>query len=444
MNILDQFVIPPSQEHIGLLTVMQIISLLTFLPFVGLMIGSSVFSVYFNRKGKKSGNPVFVKIAKDIIDKLTVGKAAGFALGILPLITIFLIYAQMLYGAKVISTSLLFLSLVLYIIGFIFMYNYKSAFQFETIFNSLKKDGEVPEEAARYETKVNLLGMRYAVWGITLLFIASFLFVGSTTIAAKPGIWASVDNILKLLLSGPIWINYLLFISTSFAITGGAILYFFFGWQGGIPDATEEYKDTVKKFAVVAAFVGSLLQPVFIFAGTLFMPLSGSSSGVYVFAGFTLLAILLVCNLLYYIYKNSDMRLAGAVFFLMFFVFMFAIVKDQLALKNSLKDQFLVLNAKAEELAKEKEGMIVQVNAADGEKIYNEKCFACHKFDVKLVGPPYQETVPKYNGDLKKLAGFIYNPTKVNPSYPAMPNQGLKMKEAEAIAKYIMDKVGKK
>lgn len=444
MNILDQFVIPPNQEHIGLLTVMQIISLLTFLPFVGLMIGSSVFSVYFNRKGKKSRNPLFVKIAKDIIDKLTVGKAAGFALGILPLITIFLIYAQMLYGAKVISISLLFLSLVLYIIGFIFMYNYKSAFQFETIFNSIKKDGDVPEEAVRYESKVNLLGMRYAVWGITLLFIASFLFVGSTTIAAKPGIWASVDNILKLLLSAPIWINYLLFISTSFAITGGAVLYFFFGWQGGIAGVTDEYRETVKKFAVVSAFIGSLLQPVFIFAGTLFMPLSGSSSGVYAFAGFTLLAILIVCNLLYYIYKNSDMRLAGAVFFLMFFVFTFAIVKDQLTFNNSLKDHFLVLNAKAEELAKEKEGMIVQVNAADGEKIYNEKCIACHKFDVKLVGPPYQETVPKYSGDLKKLAAFVYNPQKVNPSYPAMPNQGLKMKEAEAVAKFIMDKVGKK
>ena len=174
------------------------------------------------------------------------------------------------------------------------------------------------------------------------------------------------------------------------------------------------------------------------------MPLSGSSSGVYVFAGFTLLAILLVCNLLYQVYKNSDMRLAGAIFFLMFFVFTFAIVKDQLAFRNSLKDHLLVLNAKAEELAKEKEGSIVQVNAADGEKIYNEKCIACHKFDVKLVGPPYQETVPKYNGDLKKLAEFIYNPQKINPSYPSMPNQGLKLKEAEAVAKYIMDKVGKK
>jgi cytochrome c551/c552 len=444
MNILDQFVIPPNIEHVGLLSVMQIISLLTFLPFAGLMLGASVFSVYFNKMGKKTGNPMYIKIAKDIIDKLTIGKAAGFALGVLPLITIVLTYAQLLYGVKVISVSLLFLSLILYIVSFIFIYNYKSAFQIETIFNTLKKGHDVPEVAADYENKITLLGMRYAVWGIALLFISSFLFIGSTTIAAKPSIWSSVDNILKLLISAPIWINYLFFISTSFAITGGAILYFFFVWQGGIADATDEYKETVKKFAVVSAFVGSLVQPVFIFAGTLFMPASGSSSGVYVFAGFTLLAILLVCNLLYYVYKNSDMRLAGAIFFLMFFVFTFAIVKDQLAFKNSLKDQLLVLNGKAEEIAKEKEGTIVQVNAADGEKIYNEKCFACHKFDVKLVGPPYQETVPKYNGDLKKLAEFIYNPQKVNPSYPAMPNQGLKMKEAEAIAKYIMDKVGKK
>ena len=84
------------------------------------------------------------------------------------------------------------------------------------------------------------------------------------------------------------------------------------------------------------------------------------------------------------------------------------------------------------------------MSSADGKKIYNEKCLACHKFDVKLVGSPYQETVPKYNGDLKKLAGFIYSPQKINPSYPAMPNQGLKLKEAEAVAKYLMDNVGKK
>ena len=91
MNVLEQFVIPPNQEHVGLLTVMQILSLLTFLPFVGIMLGSTIFSVYFNKKGKKTGSAVYGRIAKDIIDKLTVGKAAGFTLGILPLFTIVLV-----------------------------------------------------------------------------------------------------------------------------------------------------------------------------------------------------------------------------------------------------------------------------------------------------------------------------------------------------------------
>ena len=128
----------------------------------------------------------------------------------------------------------------------------------------------------------------------------------------------------------------------------------------------------------------------------------------------------------------------------MFFVFTFAIVKDQLAFRNAVKDHLLVVNAKAEELAKEKQGSIIQVSAADGEKIYSEKCIACHKFDVKLVGPPYKETIPKYSGDLKKVSRFYLQSRKINPSYPAMPNQGLKMKEAEAVAKYIIDNVGKK
>ena len=75
------------------------------------------------------------------------------------------------------------------------------------------------------------------------------------------------------------------------------------------------------------------------------------------------------------------------------------------------------------------------------EQIYNQKCIACHKFDVKLVGPPYKETVPKYNGDVKKLSEFIFNPVKINPDYPSMPNQGLKKKEAEAMAQWLMEKV---
>jgi len=443
MNIFEQLVIPPSSEHIGLLTVMQIISLLTFLPFAGITLGASVFSVYFKKRGKSAKNPLYIMMAKDVMDKLTAGKAAGFALGVLPMITIVLVYAQLLYGAKVISVSLLTLALILYIVSYVFIYNYKNAFQLEAVIGALKS-GTLPGEVREYEDKVIYLGSRYGNWGISLLLTAMFLFISGMTIASKPGVWGSVDNILKLLVSAPIWVNFLYFLSSSAMVTGGAILYFFFVWQGGVRPGNLDYAAAIKKYAVITAFAGTLIQPIFIFAGTLFLKPYNASSGVYAFAGFSLLALLLIGAMLYQIFKSSETNLSGAVFFLIFILFTFTIVKDQLTFKNAMKEQYLVLSSKAEDLAKEKEGMIVQVSGADGEKIFNEKCIACHKFDVKLVGPPYQETVPKYSGDVKKLAAFIYNPQKINPDYPAMPNQGLKQKEADAVAKYIMDKVGKK
>lgn len=445
MNIFEQLVIPPSQDHVGLLIVMQIISLLTFLPFAGIMLGGSVFSVYFNSRGKRTGNETYIRLAKELVDRLTVSKSAGYALGILPLATIVFIYAQMLYGAQVISVSLLFLTLILYIVSFLFLYNYKSTFHIETIIDAARKKGnELPDEVEEFDKKLKASNSRYGTYGIYAILTASFLFVGSTTIASDPASWSSVDNILKLLISGSIWINYLYFLSASFAFTGGAVLYFFFVWQGGINREDKELSKKAQSLAVSSALIGSVMLPVFLFFKILLMPGASLSASVFVYAGFTMAAVLLVCNFLYFIYKNSDVRYSGIVFFLMFALITFSVVKDQLAFKNAIKDHLLVVTAKAEELEKEKSSLIVQVSGADGEKIYNEKCIACHKFDVKLVGPPYQETIPKYNGDIKKLAQFIYNPQKIDPSYPPMPNQGLKLKEAEAVAKYLMDKISGK
>ncbi|MDX1702049.1 MAG: c-type cytochrome, partial [Melioribacteraceae bacterium] len=79
---------------------------------------------------------------------------------------------------------------------------------------------------------------------------------------------------------------------------------------------------------------------------------------------------------------------------------------------------------------------IVEIN---GEDIYNAKCIACHQFDQKLVGPAYNDVLPKYDGKRDELVSYILNPYKINPEYPAMPNQGLKPMEAEAIADYIVN-----
>jgi cytochrome c len=77
-----------------------------------------------------------------------------------------------------------------------------------------------------------------------------------------------------------------------------------------------------------------------------------------------------------------------------------------------------------------------------GEDIYNARCSACHLFDQKKVGPPYQTVIPKYQGKKAQLISFILNPQKINPAYPSMPNQGLKPAEADSIATFLMHKTG--
>jgi cytochrome c551/c552 len=59
------------------------------------------------------------------------------------------------------------------------------------------------------------------------------------------------------------------------------------------------------------------------------------------------------------------------------------------------------------------------------------------------VGPPFKDVVPKYKGNVEGLKGFIRNPAKVDPVYPAMPKHALKEEEIDAVARYLLKNVGK-
>ena len=445
MNILDNLVIPPGAEHAALLNVLQIITLLIFLPFSGMILGGTIISLYYNKKGIKEHNPLYTRFAKDIMDKLFVKRSAGIGFSVLPIATITIIYAQFLSGAKIITVNFLAFSVLYYLGAVLFIYKYKNSFLEYIPKNKILVSLGLAREEKIFEEKKDIiipsLSM-YAYLGVISMLIGLFLFVCGATIVANPARW-NVTGILKSVFSLPVWLNYIYLVLASLAIAGGAILYFFFVWQGGIRNMSEEYVKLVKSAVVPVSMVSSILQPLFLFGGIILMPSSAMSSSVYIYIVFAFISILLVSNLLYGILKNSEMRFAGAIFFIMFITFTFTIVKDQLVFGNSVKEHMFTVYKKAGELDKQKEALIITSAGVNPQQIYDQKCIACHKFDAKLVGPPYKETIPKYNGDVKKLAEFIFNPVKINPDYPAMPNQGLKKKEAEAMAQWLIEQVKK-
>ena len=258
------------------------------------------------------------------------------------------------------------------------------------------------------------------------------------------GEWQVITGAFALFMDGYVWLNFLYFITISFVISGAAILYFFFVWQGGIKDMDEEYVKYSKKVASYLSLFSALLLPVLLILNFIFQPQTSLAPVNFVLIGLAVVSLLMICNLLYAALKNSEIKYSGAVMFLVFLTFAFTIIQQQIAFGNSIKPHLYTVTQKGEEITQELSGKVAPTSNIDGEAIYNKICIVCHKFDVKLVGPPYQQTVPKYNGDVKKLAAFILNPVKINPDYPAMPNPALKEKEAEAVAQWLIKKVSGK
>jgi len=78
-----------------------------------------------------------------------------------------------------------------------------------------------------------------------------------------------------------------------------------------------------------------------------------------------------------------------------------------------------------------------------GKAVFETVCSACHRFETRLVGPPFNEVVPKYKGNVERLKDFVRNPAKTNPGYPSMPKLGLKEEEIDAVARYLLKSVEK-
>ena len=453
MNFFDELVIPPSENHVLLLQYMLIISMMLFIPYLGMMLGATFTSTYFNKKGKKEGNKLYIRFAKDVIEKLTITPSAELALGTIPVLSAFFAYAQLLYMAETITVSMLALSVVIFIMSFVFIYKYRNTFKIESVLQTYRKyinkdsinpGDEKVHEAEAFEENILNTNSSSGVIGKYLLLTASYLFAGTTALASSPDKWNHVGNILQVIFSWQTIFNFMLLVSLAGIITGAAIMFYFFKWQGGLKDMDDEYSGYVKKFAGNLTLASGVSFPVMLLLSYVCLPSSAQSPSVFFYMVVILVVTLILCNIVYSMVKNSDTSSASTVFVLVFVLILFNVVKDQATFSNATHLNTLEITKKAEELEQEAKTKTMQSAGIDPQQIFNTKCIACHKFDQKLIGPPYDQTVPKYNGDVQKLAAYLFNPQKIDANYPPMPNQGLKKKEATAMAQWLISRVGKK
>src|SRR4030095_10482770 len=446
MEFLEKLVIPPSENHVLLVKYMLIISLILFIPYISMLLGASFISTYFTRRGRQTGNKWYLRFARDVMEKLTISRTAELALGAIPAASILFAYAQLMYASKSITISIMALAMVMFIIAFVFIYRYRNSFQVIRLLDTVKgivgtesSNNKAQVEITKREENVlrsNSLAFNFGKW---LLVAAAYLFAGTRALATDPGRWESVGNILQIIFSWHTIFDFFTLLSVAGTVTGAAIMFYFFTWQDGIKDMDEGYRNFVKKFAGGLTLASVISLPVTIFISYLYLPAVAQSPSVFLFFFIVLILILIVGNYLYSMVKYSDYSSSTVVFVLIITLVLLNILKDQSALGSAIEPQIIETTKAAEEMEKEIKSKTVSASGVDALQIFNTKCIACHRFDSKLVGPPYQQTVPKYNGDITALTEYIYNPVKKDPAFPPMPNQGLKKKEAQAMAKWLID-----
>lgn len=445
MNLLDKLVIPLSPEHITLLHYISMLIFFLFVPFISIVLGGTVLSLYYKSQGIRKNNHLFLQYSKDIIETVTINKSMGIMLGLVTLITSVLIYVQLFHNANLITVEYLIWSFVFVAIGVILVYTYRYSSALSQVFSSLNelkdKDSSISEEVEKYSIKSNKLSLKAGRVGLIFLFIGTWLFTAGVTLGFLTSKWSDT-HVLDVLFSWAVISRYITFLLLSAALTGSAIMFSFFYWEGGKEDLDAEYKAFVHKSSIYLISASLAALPLFLLFDLTGMPGDVLSGSIFTSFSIGIILIFLGFHYLYVMYTRGNNNYSLHIFLVVIITLFASIVSDQTAMVNANKQQTLVL-------AQNFENVMAKLTASNapvkisGEDIYKNICSACHSFDHKVVGPPYKLTLPKYHDDVDKLVKFILSPTQNNPGYPLMPNPGLRPDQAKAVATYILKEVKK-
>ncbi len=443
MDLLDKLVLPQSAHHMVLIKYLLVLSNMLLVPYLSVLTGSLIFSLYFKNRAEKTNNSLAYRFAKELVDLVTFNKSIVFALGIIPLISSGFGYAQLLHQSNSNVTYFLFLSALFLLAAIVMIFTFKYSFHFKDIFKAADEKGVgandfEKEEISKYSYNTSDMNKKAGTIALYLTIFSVYFYIGAVQLAIDSERWSPNTNIISIIFSLSTLVNFLQFFVGSLALTSIIVLYRYFRPNSEIK-GDNEYFEYIKKFSLSNSLVLTIAFPLMIAIGTVVKTKLALSFMVFAYSAAAILLLLLVSSLIYVMIKENHLKFNIPVLFLYLIVFSIIIIKDQYAFDTSTKKQFEVLSANFIEFETNlKAEFGVGGTTISGLDIYNGRCIACHNFDQKLVGPPYNETLPKYEGKKEELVKYILNPIKVNPAYPAMPNQGLKPKEAEAIADYIL------
>lgn len=425
---MNPLALPPalSPDTFLLLRYLLIAALLFYLPFLGIVIAGSAASLVLNFFGRENRDDRSLRLSREWIEAVTVNRWVLLLLGLLPYPAIAYTCQRVLGGRASLPAIAWLVPFGTLLAGCLLLSLYRSAIRRTTELHA------APFGAGT----AGLLAM------ISAAFL-SFLLLGTLVNPAKLPL---VRSNLVFILSWHSLVEFLLFLALSFGLAGGIALRFLGRSKAGEAGGGPDYEARVRTAGTSFALAGALAVPALVVLNLITLPVTGLSTEVFVMAATVPILALAVFALLYLLPGKEENRPGDRVSALFILMFLAVILCYQTAVANAFQGLSAPPGPLAAEAVsrKDKAAKPAGADAAvleKGKRVFDTVCSVCHQFDSKVVGPPLNEVVPKYKGDVAKLKGFIRNPVKVNPALPAMPKPAIKEDEVDAVARYLLSKV---
>ncbi len=412
----------PSPAYLHLIRYILLGATLTFFAYAGLVLGGSVLSVSTSL-GDRNGKDSFVRpLSRHFMEASSLSLLPILILALLPLITVGLIATSLFHFSLNVGSNLWPGVLILAVSGSLLLLLYKAGDP------SIHSPGTVRL----------LLGGG----GTGLFFLAYLLVIVQTGSYMNTELWQFSDRPVTLFLTWNNCARIGLYLLLSLAAAGARLLQIMYGKNGINARQGNAMKNTAKGITLATL----LLLPFLIVADIYTLPTAALNGMVYLTGAFLLLLPWAAVIVLLESFRNDRSGSGTVIFILVILTFPVAVTLDHLGREQATAEKMILLQEKsetektapppgAETPVKKKQDLF-----AEGENVFDKVCSACHRFDQKLVGPPYNLVVPRYRGKVDELKAFIRNPVKLDPAYPAMPKLGLKEEEIEAVAVFLLEK----
>lgn len=428
-QVLEQFIIEPSAEHLKLNKLLFVLVLLIHLPYAVTMIGGALLSFVTRLRAIACRSDDLFYLSEFARKGLISRTGVYFLLGFMPFLTLIILYPQIVVGAAVPAFHLLWVAFLSQIAGYAFLRYY----------SHLVNDNRRNDFAVYSPLLVGLL-LLFGTYRVTWSVIAYL---------NHPEEWPFYDSIVDVLFSWNITVRCIELLLLGAALTG-ATLMAFVNWCSGC-NPSDDQKKTIYRWGTGLVLVGVILTPLFVVWEVFNTP--EVALGPMIFALWILTVLLLLLGAVLALRRafSGCTSCGGKILLVLILVLGVTLVKGHFLREYALQEHFSAVARAAEEKRAEREQELKSLVTAQagpdieaGRAIYEQRCSACHSWDKRVVGPPYMDRVPKYLDDIEGLKNFIKNPVKVDQDYPPMAPLGLNDRQINDVAHYLIDEYKKR